>query len=108
MEKTERKIRVFATSDIGNEALARLSDLGYEVEVYPHVEPPPKSLIVEKVNDGVDALITTLRDTIDEEVFSAGASTLRIVAQIAVGFDNIDRAAAKRHHIPFANTAEVL
>ena len=105
---SKKKVTVFATADIGNEALARLSDLGYQVEVYPHVEPPPKSLIVEKVKDGVDALITTLRDTIDEEVFSAGASTLRIVAQIAVGFDNIDRAAANRHRIAFANTAEVL
>jgi glyoxylate reductase len=104
----EKTIRIFATADIGNEALARLSDLGYQVEVYPHVEPPPKSLIVEKVRSGIDALITTLRDTVDEEVFSAGASTLRIVAQIAVGFDNIDRAAANRHHIPFANTADVL
>jgi glyoxylate reductase len=105
---SKKKVRVFATADIGSEALARLSDLGYDVDVYPHIEPPPKSLIVEKVRNGVDALITTLRDTIDEEVFSAGASTLRIVSQIAVGFDNIDRAAANRHRIPFANTADVL
>jgi glyoxylate reductase len=103
-----KKVRVFATADIGNEALARLRDLGYEVEVYPHVEPPPKSLIVEKVRNGIDALITTLRDTIDEEVLSAGVPTLRIIAQIAVGFDNIDRAAANRHRIAFSNTAEVL
>ena len=108
MEMTEKKIRVFATADIGNEALGRLSDLGYEVEVYPDIEPPPKSLIVEKVRSGIDALITTIRDTVDEEVFSAGTSSLRIVAQLAVGFDNIDRAAANRHHIPFANTTEVL
>jgi glyoxylate reductase len=105
---SNKKVRVFATADIGSEALARLSKLGYDVEVYPDTEPPPKSLIVEKVKSGIDALITTLRDTIDEEVFSAGAGRLRIVAQIAVGFDNIDRDAANRYRVPFANTADVL
>lgn len=105
---TDKSTRVFATADIGPEALDRLHELGYEVEVYPDTEAPPKKLILEKVLSGIDALITTLRDSIDEEVFAAGASTLRIVAQIAVGFDNIDRAAANRCRIPFANTADVL
>ncbi len=104
----DKMIRVFATADIGREALDRLVELGYEVEVYAETEPPPKSLIVEKVSGGIDALITTLRDPIDEEVFASGSGTLRIVAQIAVGFDNIDRAAANRYRIPFSNTADVL
>ncbi len=105
---TEKLVRVFMTADIGRDALGRLLERGYEVEVYPDIEPPPKSLIVEKVRSGIDALITTLRDQIDEEVLAAGAGTLRIVAQIAVGFDNIDRAAANRYRIPFANTTDVL
>ena len=66
----------------------------------------PGKLILEKVRSGIDALITTLRDRIDEEVFAAGAAAgLRVVAQDAVGFDNIDREAANRHRIPFSNTA---
>ena len=101
-------VRVFATADIGEAAFDRLRERGYEVEVYPNTEAPPKSLIIEKVRSGVDALITTLRDPIDEEVLSAGARTLRVVAQIAVGVDNIDREAANRCRIPFANTADVL
>ncbi|SRR6266404_1328221 len=101
------KTRVFVTADIGV-ALDRLREHGYGVEVFPSTDPPPKSLIVEKVRSGVDALITTLRDPIDEEVFAAGAGTLKIVAQIAVGFDNIDRAAANRYRIPFSNTTGVL
>ncbi len=105
---TKRIVRVFATADIGREALDRLRELGYQVEIYPDTEPPPKSLIVEKVRSGIDALITTLRDTIDEEVFKAGAETLRVVAQCAVGFDNIDRGAANRYRVPFSNTADVL
>jgi glyoxylate reductase len=101
--------RVFATTDIGPQALQRLRDKGWQLEVYDKVEPPPKSLILEKVRSGIDALITTLRDPIDREVFAAGkAAGLRIVAQDAVGFDNIDRAAANEHRIPFSHTADVL
>ena len=102
-----KKFRVFATCDIG-EAIELLRQRGYEVEVYPHPEAPPKSVIVDKVKSGIDGLITTLRDQIDAEVFEAGKGTLKAVAQIAVGFDNINRADANRYKIPFTHTADVL
>jgi len=102
-----KTFRVFATCDIG-ESIALLRQRGYEVEVYPHPEAPPKSLIVERVGSGCDGLITTLRDSIDAEVFAAGRNTLKVVAQIAVGFDNINRADANRYKIPFTHTADVL
>jgi glyoxylate reductase len=102
-----RKFRVFATSDIGD-SIDLLRKRGYEVEVYPNPQSPPKSLIIEKVKSGIDGLITTLRDSIDAEVFEAGEGTLKVVAQIAVGFDNINRADANRYKIPFTNTADVL
>ena len=104
----EEKFRVFATADIGDAAFYRLRERGYEIEVHPQPEPPPKSLIIEKVRGGIDGLITTLRDKIDAEVFEAGKGTLKVVAQYAVGVDNIDRAAATRCEIPFTNTAEVV
>jgi glyoxylate reductase len=99
--------RVFATCDIG-ESIELLRKRGYEIEVYPGPEAPPKKLIVEKVRSGVDGLITTLRDKIDAEIFEAGKGHLKVVAQIAVGFDNINRADANRYKIPFTNTADVL
>ena len=102
------KKRVFATCDIGEPAFHRLRELGYDLEVCPDSEPPPKSLIIEKVKSGIDGLITTLRDPIDKEVFDAGKGTLKVVAQIAVGFDNINRADANAAKIPFTNTADVL
>jgi glyoxylate reductase len=102
------KFRVFATCDIGTDALSLLVKRGYEVEIYDQFEPPPKQLIVEKVSSGIDGLITTLRDSIDDEVLASGQATLRVVAQDAVGFDNIDRASANRFRIPFTNTADVL
>src|SRR4051795_6320451 len=102
-----KKFRVFATCDIG-EAIDLLRRRGYEVEVYPHPEAPPRSLIIEKTKSGIDGLITTLRDKIDAEIFEAGKGKLKVVAQIAVGFDNINRADANRYKIPFTNTADVL
>jgi glyoxylate reductase len=101
------KFRVFATCDIG-ESIDVLRRRGYEVEVYAKPEPPPKSLILEKVKSGINGLITTLRDQIDAEVFEAGKGTLKIVAQYAVGFDNINRAEANRYKIPFTHTPDVL
>ena len=105
---TTKAIRVFVTADIGDAALERLRRRGYEVEVYAQPTAPPQSLIIEKVASGIDGLITTLRDRIDEAVFAAGRDRLRVVAQLAVGVDNIDRAAANRYRIPFTNTPDVL
>jgi len=101
------KFRVFATCDIG-ESIDLLRKRGYDVEVYPKPEAPPKSLIIEKVKSGIDGLITTLRDPIDVEIFEAGKGSLKVIAQIAVGFDNINRADANRYKIPFTHTADVL
>lgn len=108
MVETMKTYRVFVTCNIGEAALDRLLERGYEVEVYDRIEPPPKALIVQKVRSGIDGLITTLRDSVDEEVFEAGRGSLKVVSQDAVGFDNIDREAANRARVPFTNTAEVL
>ncbi len=104
MSKT---FRVFATCDIGP-ALDLLRQRGYQLEVYPEPKAPPKALILEKLQFGIDGLITTLRDQVDAEVFEAGKGMLKVVAQYAVGFDNINRADANRYKVPFTNTADVL
>jgi glyoxylate reductase len=104
----KKKFRVFATSHIGDPAENRLRERGYDLEVYQGPEAPPKKLIIEKIKSGIDGLITTLRDPIDAEVFEAGKGTLKVMSQIAVGFDNINRADANKYKIPFTNTADVL
>jgi len=100
--------RVFATCNIGDAALEKLKQTGYELEVYGQEGPPPRELLLDRVRSGVDALVTTVRDLVDEELFRLGALTLKVVGQYAVGYDNIDREAANRHKIPFTNTAGVL
>ena len=104
----KKQFRVFATSRIGEPAENRLRERGYDLEVFQGPDAPPKKLIIEKVKSCIDALITTLRDPIDAEIFEAGKGTLKVVAQIAVGFDNISRADANKCKIPFTNTADVL
>ena len=100
---------VFVTADIGGEAIRRLVDSGFEVEVHPAIEAPSYEALTAKVASGLHALVTTIRDRIDEPLLALGAAHgLKIVAQVAVGYDNIDVGAATRHGIPIANTPEVL
>src|SRR3982751_1341496 len=104
----QERFRIFATSRIGDAAENLLRARGYDLEVFQGPEAPPKKLVIEKAKSGIDGLITTLRDPIDAEVFEAGKGKLKVVAQIAVGFDNINRADANRYKIPFTHTADVL
>ncbi|MFN8034708.1 MAG: D-glycerate dehydrogenase [Acidimicrobiia bacterium] len=56
-----------------------------------------------------DAIVCLLTDRIDDTVLSAGAmGRLRVVANVAVGYDNIDVDAATRHHVAVCNTPGVL
>jgi glyoxylate reductase len=104
----DNKFKIYATCHIGDAAENLLREKGYQLEVFPGPAAPEKRLVLEKVSSGVDGLITTLRDKIDAEVFEAGKTTLKVVSQIAVGFDNINRADANRYKVPFTNTADVL
>ena len=56
MSETSKNVRIFATCDIGP-ALDGLRARGYQLEVHPSPEPPPKQLIIEKVRSGIDGLI---------------------------------------------------
>ncbi|MGZ4795622.1 MAG: 2-hydroxyacid dehydrogenase [Acidimicrobiia bacterium] len=56
----------------------------------------------------VDAVVCLLTDRIDESVLAAGAERLRVVANVAVGYDNVDVAAARARGITVCNTPGVL
>jgi len=57
---------------------------------------------------GVDAIVCLLTDQIDDAVLSAGSPRLKVVAAVAVGYDNIDLDAAATHGIAVTNTPAVL
>ena len=78
----------------------------YEVEVWDRYQAPPYEVLVEKAKE-VDALASLLSDRIDCNLLQQ-AKRLRIVAQYAVGYDNIDVACATRLGIYVTNTPDVL
>jgi len=68
--------------------------------------PLSKAELVSRLN-GKDGLICHIISTIDEEVL-ASAPTLKVVANVAVGYNNIDVAAARRRGVIVTNTPDVL
>lgn len=69
-------------------------------------EPPPRDVLLREAA-ACDGLLSLLTDRIDEELL-ARAPRLRVVGNMAVGFDNIDIAAATRHGVLVSNTPDVL
>jgi glyoxylate reductase len=57
---------------------------------------------------GADAILTLLHDRVDEELLGAAGPQLRCVANVAVGYDNVDLEAAARHGVTVTNTPGVL
>lgn len=99
------KKKVFVTREILPEGIEILKK-NFDVEVWGEYAPPSKEIIKEKLKDA-DAVLTMLSDKIDSEVINV-ATKLKIIAQLAVGFDNIDLKAAKEHGIYVTNTPDVL
>lgn len=96
---------VLLTRRIPSPVLARLRE-ACAVDLYDAGDAIPHQELVDRVR-GKQALLCLLTDRVDREVLEAG-SGLRIVANIAVGYDNIDVAAARELGIPVSNTPDVL
>lgn len=77
------------------------------IEQWPHEAPMLPHVLLDKVRH-VDAILSCLTEKITEQVLMAAGPQLKIVANYAVGFDNIDLAAAERHHVAVSNTPGVL
>lgn len=102
-----KKYKVFITRQVDQDAIDRISEIA-DVEVWPHDSIPPLDLLVSKAAE-VDGLLTLLTDPINFEVISNGAAhRLKVISQDAVGFDNIDVAAASSFKIPVGHTPGVL
>jgi len=76
-------------------------------EVWERGSPPPYKVLLEKVA-GLDGLVCLLTDRIDGALMDAAGDSLRVISQMAVGFDNIDIEAATERGIPVGNTPGVL
>lgn len=99
------RFKVYVTRELPERGLKMIKQY-FDAEVWPEYAPPPKTVIIEK-SKNVDALVSLLSDKIDSEVFNA-APKVKIVSQLAVGFDNIDIPEATKRGIYVTNTPEVL
>ncbi|SHE71875.1 glyoxylate reductase [Thermoanaerobacter uzonensis DSM 18761] len=97
--------KVFVTRAIPEEGLNLLRKY-CEVEVSPYDRMLTKEELLEKIQ-GKNAVITQLTDKVDKEFFEA-AKDVKVVANYAVGFDNIDLEEATIRGVYITNTPDVL
>jgi len=98
--------KILITRIIPDVAYNMLSHAGFDVSVWEGDGPMIQSQLIEKAN-GVNALLSLGADKLDKYFFSQ-CGHLDIIAQFAVGYDNIDVAEATRVGIPVSNTPDVL
>ncbi len=93
---------VFVTRRIPQSGLTLLEKAGYDVDVFERDEPISREELLARVK-GCDALLSLLTDHIDDAVFAAAGKKLKLVANYAVGFDNVDVEAAKTRGLIVTN-----
>jgi glyoxylate reductase len=99
--------RVLVSPDIPQDWLAPLELAGHELVVLPPDDRGHHGLVAAA--GGADGILTTLTERIDAEVLEAGAAgRLRVVANVAVGVDNIDIRRAAQLGVAVCNTPGVL
>lgn len=96
---------VFVTRQIPEKGLSMLR-AECEVRVFEGEMPPPRETVLE-LAAGVDGILSALTEKIDGAVMDA-APGLKVISNFAVGYDNIDIAAATARKIPVGNTPGVL
>ncbi|ASI98651.1 glyoxylate reductase [Thermococcus celer] len=97
--------KVLVTRRIPENGLELLRE-HFDVEVWEDEREIPREVLLERVRD-VDALVTMVSERIDAELMDS-APKLRMVANYAVGYDNIDVEEATRRGIYVTNTPDVL
>ncbi len=99
------KPRVFVTRIMAQEALDKIAQ-ATEMEVWPEDLPPPYEVLLEKAKDA-EGLVTMVTDRVDAALMDT-APKLKVVSNMAVGYDNISIAEATKRHIVVSNTPGVL
>jgi lactate dehydrogenase-like 2-hydroxyacid dehydrogenase len=100
------KPKVYVTRRIPEDGLELLRQ-PCEVEVWAGDLPPAREVLLDKVR-GVEGLLCLLTEAIDGELMDSAGPQLKVISNYAVGYDNIDVAAATGRGIPVGNTPGVL
>ena len=99
--------RIAITRRLPDVAFARLRDAGHDVRLHDADTPPSRAELLDLVH-GAHGLICLLSDRIDDEVLDAAGPDLKVVANYAVGLDNVDRVACAARDVAVAHTPSVL
>ncbi|MEM2494553.1 MAG: NAD(P)-dependent oxidoreductase, partial [Nitrososphaerota archaeon] len=99
------KPKIFISRKIPDRGLNKIKEY-FDIDLWPKYAPPTKKQIIRRIKN-VDGMVSLLSDKIDAEVMDA-APYLSIIAQLAVGYDNIDINEATKRGIYVTNTPEVL
>jgi len=100
------KPKVFVTRVIRDKGLNLVKE-ACQAEIWPNELPPSREMLLERVR-GVEGLLCLLTDRIDGDAMDAAGPGLKVISNHAVGFDNIDVAAATTRGIPVGNTPGIL
>lgn len=101
--------KIFITRIIPKPGIDLLTSRGYEVIINPEDRVLTKEELIGFIKGkNYDAVLCLLTDKIDADIFEASGPTVKIFANCAVGFDNIDKEAAKRLGIMITNTPDIL
>jgi glyoxylate reductase len=99
--------RILITRRVPPPLVGRLQEAGYTVDVLDQDDPPTREEFLERVPDVV-AIAAMLSEKIDDQLLDAAGDQLKVVANFAVGFDNIDLDACDRRNVVTTNTPGVL
>lgn len=96
-------MKICITHDIPGPAIEVLQGKGFEVSLSIRDRSLERAELLEFVK-GADAILSLLNDKIDDAVLDSAGPQLKIVANYAIGFDNIDLEAAKSRGVVVTNT----
>jgi len=99
--------KIYVTRKIPKAGMDILRAAGHQVRAWPRASAIPRKRLLKEVK-GAHAVLTLLTDKIDDEFFMAAGLQLKIVANLAVGYDNFDLAAFKKRGVLAANTPGIL
>jgi len=95
---SQGKQRIVVTRQVPDPLVPLLQQGGFDVVVHDSVEPMKPDELVEFVR-GAHAIVPISDDKMTDEVFAAAGPGLKIVANYAVGYDNVDLAVCRREHV---------
>lgn len=97
---------IFITRPIPSDGLEMLKKQpNLEIDIYEKDEVIPREVLLKRVQ-GVDIILSILTDQIDAEVMDSAGPQLKLIANYAVGFNNINTEEAKKRGILVTNTPD--